>query len=186
MNTSKIVSKKNIHIEVNKDLTLRVLSKGDITKKYINWLNQSNIMRFTEQNGKTHDQVSTEEFVHSCYLNEGTFLFGIFFNKVHIGNIKLGPINFTHQIADVSYVIGDRDYWGRGIATIVIKAVTNFGFNELNLHKINAGTYENNIGSIKALQKCGFNQEGLFIDEINFQGERINSLRFGLIKGFSN
>lgn len=185
MNHSKITHKKDIHIQIDEELTLRILRKEDITMKYISWLNQSEVMKLTEVNTNTHDQASTEEFVDTCFLNEGTFLFGIFFNRDHIGNIKLGPINLTHEIADISYVIGDKDFWGRGIATIVIKAITNFGFNELNLYKIIAGTYENNIGSIKALQKCGFNQEGLFLDEINFQGERINLLRFGLINNSS-
>lgn len=185
MKQSKIIHKKDIHIEIDEELTLRILRKEDITMKYISWLNQSEVMKFTEVNSNTHDQASTEEFVDTCFLNEGIFLFGIFFNRDHIGNIKLGPVNFTHEIADISYVIGDKEFWGRGIATIVIKAITNFGFNELNLYKINAGTYENNIGSIKALQKCGFSQEGLFLHEINFNGDRINSLRFGLIKGSS-
>ena len=130
MKHSKITHKKDIHIEIDEELTLRILRKEDITKKYISWLNQSEVMKLTEQNSNSHDQASTQEFVDTCFLNEGTFLFGIFFKRDHIGNIKLGPINFTHQIADVSYVIGDRDFWGRGIATIVIKAVVNFGFNE--------------------------------------------------------
>ena len=40
----------------------------------------------------------------------------------HIGNIKLGPINWIHRYGDISLLIGDKDYWGKGIATEAIRA----------------------------------------------------------------
>jgi [ribosomal protein S5]-alanine N-acetyltransferase len=182
MNTAEITKKKDIYLELDQELALRILTEEDITLNYINWLNYPQVMELTEQNNKTHDLSSVQNFVKGCFLNHGIYLFGIFYNKTHIGNIKLGPINHDHGTADVSYVIGEQDFWGKGIATLAIEAVTSFGFKSLGLYKIKAGTYENNFGSIKALQKCGFQQEGLFIEEIYFGGNRINSLRFGLIK----
>jgi [ribosomal protein S5]-alanine N-acetyltransferase len=182
MKILEITKKKDIHLELDQGIVLKILTQEDITVNYINWLNSSSVMELTEQNNKNHDLASTQKFVGDCFANNGIYLFGIFYNKTHIGNIKLGPINPDHGTADVSYVIGEQEFWGKGIATLVIEAVTSFGFKNLGLHKINAGTYENNFGSIKALQKCGFQQEGLFLEEIYFAGSRVNSLRFGLTK----
>lgn len=49
-------------------------------------------------------------------------------------------------------MIGDKNYWGRGIAADTISLISNYAFDELHLRKVFAGVYGNNIGSIKALK----------------------------------
>ena len=80
--------------------------------------------------------------------------------NVHVGNIKLGPINAHHAFADVSYFIGETDRHGRGYATEAIKLATAFGFERLGLHRLQAGLYAGNIGSAKALEAAGYTREG--------------------------
>ncbi|HZV68997.1 MAG TPA: GNAT family N-acetyltransferase [Saprospiraceae bacterium] len=52
------------------------------------------------------------------------------------------------------------DAWGNGYATEAVKAIIDFGFNELNLHRIEAGCAVGNIASMKVLEKAGMKQEG--------------------------
>ena len=52
------------------------------------------------------------------------------------------------------------DFWNKGYATEVLREVLNFGFNDLGLHRIQAGCAVENIGSIKVLEKVGMIQEG--------------------------
>ena len=52
------------------------------------------------------------------------------------------------------------DFWNKGYATEVLREVLNFGFNDLGLHRIQAGCAIENIGSIKVLEKVGMIQEG--------------------------
>jgi RimJ/RimL family protein N-acetyltransferase len=65
---------------------------------------------------------------------------------------------------------------------MAIKAISEIAFSELELEKIYAGVYENNIGSIKALQKNNFAEEGHFKSDVIFNGKRIDSFRYGLKK----
>jgi ribosomal-protein-alanine N-acetyltransferase len=51
-------------------------------------------------------------------------------------------------------------YWNKGFATESLKAVIDFGFDTLNLHRIEAGCAVNNIGSFKVLEKSGMIREG--------------------------
>ena len=128
MNHSKITHKKDIHIQIDEELTLRILRKEDITMKYISWLNQSEVMKLTEVNTNTHDQASTEEFVDTCFLNEGTFLFGIFFNRDHIGNIKLGPIKIIEKgQLSKTYIESDAAVYMREETKIDISVDLNLG-----------------------------------------------------------
>ena len=79
----KITKKKDIHLELDQGLVLKILTQEDITVNYINWLNSSSVMELTEQNNKNHDLASTQKFVGDCFANDGIYLFGIFYNKTH-------------------------------------------------------------------------------------------------------
>ena len=177
---------KKISTDFKKNLSdnffLRVLQVRDISEAYINWLNNHEIMQYTEQTRTTHNEQNVASFVSSMLDSSENYLFGIFDDANHIGNIKIGPIDSFHKTADISYVIGHKNYWGRGIASMAIKAISEIAFMELELEKIYAGVYGNNIGSIKALQKNNFIQEGHFKGDVIFKGNRIDTFRYGLKK----
>ncbi len=50
-------------------------------------------------------------------------------------------------------------YWQQGYATEALKAIIQFGFQELKLHRIEAGCATDNIGSYKVLEKAGMQRE---------------------------
>ena len=83
--------------------------------------------------------------------------------------------------AEVSYFIGEKTFWGKGIASKCVETVVHFALKELGLKKINAGYYENNIGSAKVLEKCGFIVEGNKISDVIFEDKRINSVLVGYV-----
>ena len=53
----------------------------------------------------------------------------------------------------------DPAYWNKGYATEAVNAILEFGFNILQLHRIEAGCATGNIGSIKVLEKAGMIRE---------------------------
>ena len=71
--------------------------------------------------------------------------------------LKLGSVKYKR--AEVWYKI-HSEYWKRCYATESLKAVINFGFDTLKLHRIEAGCAVQNIGSIKVLEKAGMLREG--------------------------
>ncbi len=99
----------------------------------------------------------------------------------HIGNIKIGPIHFHYRYADISYFIGEKKMWNRGIATEAIKLICDFGFQNLQLHKIEAGVYEDAVGSWKALEKAGFLREGILREHVLHKDHWRHVYKYGLI-----
>ena len=71
--------------------------------------------------------------------------------------LKLGSEKY--KLGEVWYKV-HSDYWNKGIATEVLAKMIDYGFNELNLHRIQAGCAVENIGSIKVLEKVGMIKEG--------------------------
>ena len=110
-------------------------------------------------------------------------MFAIILNSInrHIGNIKIGPINSHHHHADISYFIGEKEFWNKGIATECINLVSGFGLSELNLHRVEAGTYATAIGSWKALEKNGFTREGVFRKQVKSGDDYVDVYRYGLL-----
>ncbi|MBN2569188.1 MAG: GNAT family N-acetyltransferase, partial [Deltaproteobacteria bacterium] len=72
----------------------------------------------------------------------------------HIGNLKVGPIDWKHRTSDLVMVIGDRDYWGKGLATEAIKLGNRIAFEIHDLRKLSGGMYSDNIASIKCYLKA--------------------------------
>lgn len=161
---------------------LRKISIDDCNENYLKWMNDPEINKYLESRFMTHTIDSLKDFVTSMNSSENNVLFAIIDKEsdTHIGNIKLGNIHPVHKYADIGLIIGDKNYWGRGIATNAIKLVSEFAFEELNLRKVFAGVYENNIGSIRAFEKCGFKKAYVKKDNYFFEGKFINAFVFEL------
>jgi ribosomal-protein-alanine N-acetyltransferase len=77
-----------------------------------------------------------------------------------IGTCGFNHWNKSQCRAEISYDL-DHNYWGKGIMAKAVKAITNFGLNDMQLHRIQATVAIDNISSIKMLEKVGFNRESL-------------------------
>ena len=160
--------------------TLKPLTSSSVSAEYVSWLNDLDTNQYLESRFITHNIESASNFILN-QINTGYVLFyGIWsLNNEHIGNIKLGPIDLNHLSADLGFLIGNKNFRGHGIASEAIRLISNYAFSQ-GLKKITAGAYEDNIGSIKALLKSNFHQEGLKISQVVSSGHRMNVLIFGL------
>ena len=88
-----------------------------------------------------------------------SFTFTIEFQKQFVGLIALNLGKEKYKNANVWYKL-HLDFWNKGFATEALKIIINFGFDDLKLHRIEAGCAVENIGSIHVLEKVGMNLEG--------------------------
>ena len=177
----KLLRKKIKSLKVDESIHLKTIVAADVSEAYVVWLNDYLVTKFTEQKYSNHSLHSVKEFVSQQHMSENNLLFGIFIKGLHVGNIKLGPIKFEHLSAEISYFIGEKEFWNKGIASKCVSTVVQYATAELNLKKINAGYYENNIGSAKVLEKCGFVIEGIRRSDVIFENKRISSILVGFI-----
>ena len=142
---------------------LRRLVPDDVTHEYVEWLNNPIVNQYLECRYVVHTIDSVREYV-KCLASEDSneIMYGIFMNSndTHVGNIKIGPINQKHRHAAVGLLIGNPNYWGKGIATRAIKLVSDILAPQLLIRKLYAGCYSNNIGSYKAFIKAGWLESG--------------------------
>ena len=147
-------------------------------------MNDYDVHKYTEQKYYKHSLANIRKFVREKNNSKNEFLYGIFLkynnSKMHIGNIKIGPINFIHKNAELSYFIGEKELWGKGYTSLAIKEAIKIA-KKMGIKKLKAGCYEKNIGSKKVLEKNKFKLEGKLESELVYKKKRIAQYLFGRI-----
>ena len=147
-------------------------------------MNDYDVHKYTEQKYYKHSLANIRKFVREKNNSKNEFLYGIFLkynnSKMHIGNIKIGPINFIHKNAELSYFIGEKEFWGKGYTSLAIKEAIKIA-KKMGIKKLKAGCYEKNIGSKKVLEKNKFKLEGKLKSELVYKKKRIAQYLFGRI-----
>ncbi len=103
-------------------------------------------------------------------------------SKRPIGSVGFNHINWVSRNANIFATIGEPEYWGRGIVIEASKLIINYGFTELNLHKIFAGVFTPNKRSLRAAEKLGFEEEGVLKEEMYVDGQYHDIHKFALFK----
>lgn len=142
-------------------LSLRPLTERDVDDRYLSWFADGEVTHWLEARNITRD-----EAVSFMRVGEETGRYRIYAicdksSGRHIGNVKLGDIQFEHGVSDLVTVIGDRSYWGRGYATEAIRLGNTLAFSCPGLRKLSGAIYSENIGSIKAYVRAGWIVEGV-------------------------
>jgi len=102
-------------------------------------------------------------------------------NNRMIGSIGLTSHNSYQSRIELSYDL-DSTYWRRGISAKAIAAVLNYGFNVLNVNRIEASVSVLNIASKNLLLKCGFTIEGVLRQHRYHRGSFVDVYFFSLLK----
>lgn len=112
------------------------------------------------------------------------FSFGIFAKgtNVLIGHISLYAVKrLPYSSAFIGYSMDER-YAGRGIATTATKAVVQFAFNQVGVHRVEAYVAPKNTASIRVLEKSGFIREGLLRKLLYINGEWVDHYMYAMLK----
>jgi len=108
--------------------------------------------------------------------------FGIDFNGEYVGNISLVPCQDIYRMsAEIGYFIGEP-YWNKGIVTTAVNLITEYGFQQLGIIRIQTGVFEYNTASQRVLEKCGFVKEGIFRKSVIKRGKLWDEVRYAKLK----
>lgn len=113
------------------------------------------------------------------------FIVFVIYHKVDkrpIGDIGLNHINWVNRNANIFAEIGEPEYWGKGIVGEAAKLMINYGFNELNLHKIHASVYDPNERSLRVAEKLGFKKEGVLKEHLYVDGGYVDNHKFSILR----
>ena len=148
------------------------------------WDIDSDVQKYMpEPKNEPEDILEQYKYIEECEEGEEGYYWSVESNTGNtIGTVGLFEIDQYHKTAEVGIVIGDKEFWGKGVATEIMKEIVNFGFVNLNIEYISAEIEEGNIGMQKVFIKCGFVQDGLFKGARVKEGKRVDVLHFSISK----
>lgn len=99
-----------------------------------------------------------------------------------VGVMGLSSISTINRNANLFIAIGEDNYRGKGVGKIAMQWLIDYGFKELNLHKINLGVIEKNVAAVKLYERMGFVVEGRMKEEVFVEGELVDFLSMARFK----
>jgi len=78
-----------------------------------------------------------------------------------VGGAGIAPLEDIYRRAgEIGYWLA-KPFWNRGIVSEAVQALTDYAFTALDLARVQTGVLAWNVGSIRVLEKCGYEREGL-------------------------
>lgn len=143
-------------------LLLRSMSVDDAEGMFA-YASDPEVTRYVvwETHGTVDDSRAFLELTVSAYQSGEPAGWGIVHKKdgKFVGTCGVVSWSPEHARAEIGYVLA-RSYWGRGLVTEAVRAMIRFGFERLNLNRIEARCIEENMASARVMEKAGMRYEG--------------------------
>jgi RimJ/RimL family protein N-acetyltransferase len=169
--------------ESNK-IVLRKMTSED-TALYHQWRNDIEVMRSTSPLLDVYNIKETEEFVTNVILGSHSSRSYIIVEKKSekpIGITSLINLDYKNRNAECIIDIGDKEAWGKGYGAEALKLLLDFGFLEMNLHRISLSVFSFNSRAVKLYEKLGFQREGKLRESIFRDGQWHDILQMSILK----
>ncbi|HUR95299.1 MAG TPA: GNAT family N-acetyltransferase [Gemmatimonadales bacterium] len=85
--------------------------------------------------------------------------------------------------AEIGYWLGEA-YWGRGLATAVVRRFTDYAFDTFDLNRIYGNIFDWNEASVRVLEKAGYEFEGRHRRAAVKDGQVVDNLLYAVVRDF--
>ena len=176
---------KNAFI-IGKQIYLRALEEEDLEGNYLKWLNDPEVTSYMTTGLFPQTKRMLKDFYDKICTDSSSVYFAIIDKESdkHIGNTKVDHIDWVNRRCEFGILIGEREFWGKGICAEVTKLIVEYVFTKLNLRKMRIDTIETNESAVKCYKSIGFKEEGRLkeMHHDHTQNKYVDFLIFGLLR----
>lgn len=134
------------------DVSLRKLKNSDL-KYFAKWWRDKELIRFTSGDNKKLSDSKVREFFLAMLENKNNWQYMIQYGKKIVGHVTLAVRKAGWY--ETQIVIGEKNYWGRGIGTMAIKKLLVLAAKD-KIEKIYLEVRPDNLRAINTYKDCGF------------------------------
>lgn len=154
-----------------------------LTRNYIAWLNDAELMRYSEQRHKKHSLESCRAYWQS-FSGKPHYFWAI--EEIesgfgHIGNINT-YLDTKNLIGDIGILIGEKEAQNKGYGLEAWVGVCKFLFQKASIRKITAGTLSVNIPMLKVMRRVGMVEDGVRKRHYIYNGKEIDIVYMALFR----
>jgi RimJ/RimL family protein N-acetyltransferase len=146
-----------------------VPTSPEMLPAFIEWLADTEVTRYLGRDCPFSLAQEQEWYERIC-KSDDQIHWGIMLGEKLIGTIGIHQIDWRQRHAVTGIILGAKEEWGKGYAPEAQALRTRFAFEELGLEKLMTSAIRENTRSIRALEKVGYRQCGLFRRHIFRQG----------------
>lgn len=166
-------------------LILRPFTINDSVNVFNNWASDEQVQSlYSEPVYATLEetQVLLNKFIAS-YKNKDYYRWAVVLKESNmcIGQIAYFLVDDKNHFAEIEYCIGS-EFQNNGYATEATKKIVEFGFEKINLHKVQICTKTINLKSKRVIEKCGFTYEGTLRDYFYYNNIYVGRLFFSILR----
>lgn len=164
---------------------LKILPFGEphLTDRYVAWLNDPEVVRFSEQRHHHHTLASCRHYWHS-FLDSPNLLWAIVVHDSslgHIGNIN-AYMDEKNSLTDIGIMIGEKAAWRKGYGLEAWQAVCSYLLDDAGVRKVTAGAMATNKDMLRIMNKSGMVADGRRIRQYIFNDEEVDVIFAALFK----
>jgi RimJ/RimL family protein N-acetyltransferase len=159
-------------------LCLSCFTQGHVNASYIGWLNDPNVVKYSNQRFISH---TSETCLHYLQSFSGTSNCFYAIEEAATGQM-LGTLtvyaNLHHQTADIGILIGPTQHWGQGLGQEAFELAMRTLASTGQIRKITAGTMACNVGMVKIMERSGMHLEATRKAQELLDGQPVDVLYF--------
>ncbi len=158
-------------------------SEEYLTPQYVSWLNNPEVVRFSEQRHRIHTLESCREYMKSFDDTPNYFWAVVAKDSElgHIGNMN-AYVDVNNSVADVGILIGEQRAWRKGYGSEAWIAVCRYLLHEANIRKVTVGTLLVNSAMLGVIRRAGMAEDGRRIRHCLFEGSEIDVIYAALYR----
>ena len=166
-------------------LILRKFELSDCNDMLRYWVSDPEIQSLYSEPVYTNEQEVTEllnKYMESC-CESSYYRWAIITKDTMecIGQIAFFLVSDQNHFAEIEYCIGS-DFQNKGLATEATRAVIKYGFENINLHKVQICHKSLNMQSKRVIEKCGLTFEGTLRDFFYQDGHYVDRLYYSILR----
>lgn len=165
-------------------VNLRAPEMSDLDRAY-RWINDREVTRHLVMRyqmpllaeeawleGRTKQPLSYDNVFFAIETKDGR----------HIGNMNFHKTQPENRKATLGVMIGEKDCWSQGYGTEAIVTLLRFGFDEMNLNRVDLTVFDGNDRAIACYRKCGFVEEGRLRQDQYTGGRYVDVIIMGVLR----
>jgi len=167
---------------VGEKIYLKPFEMNDIDEGYIQWINDHETTKFLD-NPSSKTKEDLQNYAKNVLDDPNYVFFAVIEKKTnrHVGNAKIGPINWNHRRTTFGRLLS-KETWGMGYGTEAVKLMVKYIFEELNLNRIVEHSVVDNIAAIRSVEKAGLDREGTIEEYVYSNGRYRDVTIMGLTR----
>lgn len=166
---------------------LGALDADELSKAFTRWDRDSEYIRLLSSSApRLQSQKAAQKWleheIEEQSVNQHWFSIRALADDKLLGDIDLFVYNWPGRDAFVGLGIGEREFWGKGYGTDVMRVILRYAFTEVNLNRVTLNVFEYNPRAIRSYEKAGFSHEGRERKFLNKEGKRWDMLFMGILR----